>query len=328
LNFINIKKIIKTTIISIVSIILVISIIGLCYINIYEPIKKNSDDDYIKNIAFEQDIDNKINKKVNNNNETILNNKINWNNLKKINSDIVGWLTINNTSINYPVLYHKGDSSSSQYYLNKNYNQSYSIYGSLFIDYRCSRTKTNINTIIHGHHMNDGSMFGQLMKYGTTKGNLDFYKTTPTISYKDENISGSSTYKIISIFKTTTDVEDSNFNYLIGDFYSDYSFMEYVHQAKLRSLINCPVTVNENDKLLTLSTCSYEYGDYRTVIVARQVRKGESKTVNVQKASLNSNPLYPKSYYKTYNKKYPKTLSFTNSIKKNKIDWYDGTLFE
>ena len=128
--------------------------------------------------------------------------------------------------------------------------------------------------------MNDGSMFGNLMKYGSTSGNLDFYKESPTIEF--DTPEGNADYKIISVFKTNTlSSQGEFFNYMVGDFQNEKDFMNYVYNVRIRSLINCPVDVNEDDQLLTLSTCSYEFTEFRTVVVARKVRGGESSKVNV-----------------------------------------------
>ena len=87
---------------------------------------------------------------------------------------------------------------------------------------------------------------------------------------------------------------------MISDFENDKDFMNYVYNVRVRSLFNCPVDVNEDDELVTLSTCSYEFTNFRTVIVARKVRAGESTKVDVSKASLNKNAVWPQVYYSSY----------------------------
>ena len=167
---------------------------------------------------------------------------INWDELKDINDEIVGWIQINDTQIDYPVLWHKDDDMSGQYYLTHNYKGDYDSYGSIFLDYRCTEGTNSKNIIMHGHHMNDGSMFGELMNYGGTSGNLDFYKEQPTIRFDTPQANG--TYKIISIFKTNTlSSQGKFFNYMIGNFQHEKDFMNYVYNVRVRSLINCPVNV-------------------------------------------------------------------------------------
>ena len=249
---------------------------------------------------------------------------INWDDLLKVNKEIVGWIQINGTKIDYPVLWHKGDDITGQYYLNHNYKRDYDSYGCIFLDYRCTSGMNSKNIVLHGHHMNDGSMFAGLMDYGGTEGNLDFYKKHPTIKF--DTPQGDGVYKIISVYKTNTlSAHGEFFKYMVGDFQNDKDFMNYVYNTRIRSLINCPVDVNEDDELLTLSTCSYEYTNFRTVVVARRVRIGETSKVDTNKASLNGNAVWPEVYYSSRGGKRPTVTDFCTAYEKQQIDWYDGT---
>ncbi len=248
---------------------------------------------------------------------------INWDKLKEINDEIVGWIKIDNTVIDYPVLWHKEDNMNSQYYLSHNYQGGYDSFGSIFLDYRSVDGTDSKNVIMHGHHMNDGSMFGNLLNYGGTTGNLDFYKESPTIEFDTPEANG--TYKIISVFKTNTlSSQGEFFNYMIGEFENEKAFMNYVYNVRIRSLFNIPVDVNEDDELITLSTCSYEFTNFRTVIVARRVRDGESEKVDVSKATLNSNAVWPDVYYSRYGGTRPTVTDFCTAYEAGEIDWYNG----
>ena len=248
---------------------------------------------------------------------------INWDALKDINDEIVGWIQMDNTQIDYPVLWHKGDDRNSQYYLSRNYKGGYDSFGSIFVDYRCKKGAKSQNVVLHGHHMNDGSMFGNLLNYGVTSGNLDFYKKTPTVEFDTPD--GQGTYKIISVFKTNTlSSHGEFFNYMVGDFQNEKDFMNYVYNVRIRSMINCPVDVNEDDQLLTLSTCSYEFTNFRTVVVARKVRIGESTKVDVSRASKNKNAVWPDVYYSAYGGTRPKVTDFCTAYDAGQIDWYNG----
>lgn len=247
----------------------------------------------------------------------------NWDNLKGINKEIVAYLEIPGTEIEYPVLSHDGDDINNQYYLYRDVYKNYSGYGSLFIDYRSKGNVDAKNVIVHGHHMRDGSMFENLMRYGTYSGDLDFYKEHPIIYF--DTPEGDADWKIISVYKTNTlDAHGDYFDYLTGSFNSDAEFMNYVYLIRERSLIDCPVDVNEDDQLLSLSTCSYEYSEFRTVVVARKCRKGESNSVDVDKAKLNSDALWPDVYYQSNGGTKPKVTSFSQAYKAGDIDWYDG----
>ena len=100
--------------------------------------------------------------------------------------------------------------------------------------------------------------------------------------------------------------------------------MNYVYLIRERSLIDCPVDVNEDDQLLSLSTCSYEFSEFRTVVVARKCRPGESSKVDVDKAKINSDALWPDVYYNVNGGTKPKVTSFSKAYKAGDIDWYDG----
>ena len=250
--------------------------------------------------------------------------KINWDELKKINKEIVAWIQLKDTQIDYPVLWHKGDDAYDQYYLNHNYKGDYDSYGCIFFDWRCTKGLDSKNIVLHGHHMNDGSMFGDLMSYGGTEGDLDFYKDHPTFTF--DTPQGDGVYKIISYYKTNTlSSHGEFFNYMVGNFQNEKDFMNYVYNVRIRSLINCPVDVNEDDELITLSTCSYEYTNFRTVLVARRVRIGENAKVDVKKASLNGNAVWPEVYYFSRGGTRPTVTDFCTAYEKKQIDWYDGT---
>ena len=249
----------------------------------------------------------------------------NWAKLKKINSDIQGWIQIKDTKIDYPILQCKSDSIEGQYYLTHNYKKEPSGYGGIFIDYRSTKGMNSKNVVIHGHHMIDGSMFANLLKYGDRSGGkLDFYKKVPTVQISTPK-GGTEDYKIISVFKSNVNpAQGEYFDFYCGSFKSDAQFMNYVYNLRIRSLINCPVSVNEDDQLITLTTCSYEFEDFRTVVVARKCRKGESSDVDVSSASLNHNAVWPQCYYSRNGGTRPQISTFQTALKEKKIDWYDG----
>lgn len=246
-----------------------------------------------------------------------------WKKLKEINKDVIAWVKIKDTNVDYPVLQRKTDTLDYQYYLYKDIYENYSGYGSVFADFRSNKGIDSKNIILHGHNMKDGSMFENLMGYGKYSADMDYYREHPTIEF--DTPKGEATYKIISIFKTSTlDAHGEFFNYLTGSFVSDAEFMNYVYLVRERSLVDTGVTCNEDDQLLTLSTCSYEYSDFRTVVVARKTRVGESSKVDVSKAKANPNPLWPDVYYNYNDAAKPKVTTFKTEYKKKKVSWYDG----
>lgn len=249
-----------------------------------------------------------------------------WDALKEINDEIVGWITIPDTKIDYPVLYHEGDDRYNQYYIKRTYKKESSEYGSIFIDYRSTEGEKSRNVIMHGHDMLDGSMFAGLLGYspkGDLKGDLEFYQEHPVITFNTPD--GDAKYKIISVFKTSTRYEHGEFfNYMQGDFNSDAEYMNFVYNTRVRSFFNIPVTCNENDPIITLSTCCYEFYQWRLVVVARKVRPGEDTNVDVSLASRNEAPLFPDVYYQRYGGTRPEPLTFKTANGKGLVDWYDG----
>ncbi len=240
--------------------------------------------------------------------------------LKAINPEIVGWLYIPNTTyIDYPVLEHIGDGPYSQYYLHRDYKGNGSSYGSVFVDYRCEHSVQSKNVILHGHNMDNGMVFHQLLSYA----NLGFYQSAPVIQFDTPDYDAD--WKIISIFKTNTlGIHGDFFDYLRGEFDNETDFMDFVYNIMERSLIDTGVTVNEDDQLLTLSTCSYELTNFRTVVVARRVRKGEDSKVDVSKAAINPDAVWPQGYYAKNGGQRKELTDFKTACLGGETPWYDG----
>lgn len=237
--------------------------------------------------------------------------------LLSYNSDVKGWLSIDSTGIDYPVMqsFDGGD-----FYLRHDFEGNKDKNGSLYIDGNCNVKKPSKNIVIHGHNMESTRMmFFELLSYN----NLDYYKEHPVIHF--DSIYRNGKYKIISFMRVPGKYNpDSHFNYLQSNFQSDDEFLDFLYQIRSRSLYYCPVDVNENDSLLMLSTCSYEAYNYRTVIVARKIRKKESKKVDVEQAYIRENTLYPSNWYSKYGGEKPLVTNFANAYSFNEIDWYDG----
>ena len=163
--------------------------------------------------------------------------------LSKINPDVVGWIKVNNTSINYPVL----QSTDNDYYLKHDIYGNEMISGWIFMDYRNNSKDLNKNTIIYGHAARSGLMFGTL--YKTT---YDWWINNDknhiiTFNTLDEETS----YQIFSIYKT-----DVTSDYLRVNFSNSEDYMSFIEMIKNRSIHNFDVEIKEDDKIITLSTCS------------------------------------------------------------------------
>jgi sortase B len=175
--------------------------------------------------------------------------------LLEINSDTVGWIKIPNSGvIDYPVL----QSDDNEYYLKHDFTRQSKKHGQIFMDYRNNPQNLDANTILYGHNMMDGLMFGVLPKYK----NADFAKKCSTIEFGTDY----QEYKWQVFAVYVTNIKD---NYLITNFASDDDFMKYINTAKKKSLINFNVDVKPGDKILTLSTCTYDFKNARFVVHAK-----------------------------------------------------------
>ena len=231
---------------------------------------------------------------------------------ENVNSDIVGWITVDGTVIDYPVL--QSSTENDEYYLKRNYREQYSDYGSIFLDSYCS-TGGDIQ-VLYGHSMNDGSMFRSLVGFGDP----GTVSVSPIIQY--DTADEASQWLIVSVFKTNTlPSQGKVFGYIRTGFSSAEDKQEYIYQVMQRSIVNTHVGVNENDDLLVLSTCSYEFDDFRTVVVARRLRPGE--TVPAANVSWAANTLYPDCWYEKYGgEAYPWPATFAEAREQGLIDWY------
>lgn len=178
----------------------------------------------------------------------------NMTSLKKTNSEFTGWLTVNNTSISYPVVKH----SDNDYYLKHGFNKKYNINGWIFMDYRNHADSFDQNTIIYGHDSNESIMFGDLKKvlkkswYTNVKNQIITYET-PQKKYEAQ---------IFSIY-----VIDNTTDYLQVVF-SDKEFEAFIKKLTDRSIYNFNTQVLVQDKIITLSTC-YKDSSKRLVVHAK-----------------------------------------------------------
>ena len=177
------------------------------------------------------------------------------------NSDMVGWIFIEGTGINYPVMQTK---NSPNYYLKRNFNKEYSDLGVPYVQENCDLASSD-NLIIYGHHIKGGKMFGSLDKF-TSK---SFYDKHKIIQFN--TLTEQSQYQIIAVFKTVA-YSASGFRYY--DFVNaedEAHFNEYVGRCKELALYDTGVTAKYGDKLLTLSTCKRFAENGRLVVVAKKI---------------------------------------------------------
>ena len=218
------------------------------------------------------------------------------------NPDIAGWVKIPDTKLDYAVV----QAEDNDKYHRADIDGKYNDWGIPYVDFRVDQKKPSYNTVIYGHNMGDGTMFGYLQAYKK----LTYYQQHPLISYN--SVYRKDMYKIFAVVVCKADDPDFDYhNFIDSD--SDAAKNEYIEKIMKRSIIKTTVDVKASDRLLTLSTCDYTFRDpdtnkliARLVIFGRAVRDGESEAVNVNAATLNPNPLMPKQWYEYIKKQQEK----------------------
>lgn len=184
--------------------------------------------------------------------------------LYSLNKKLIGWVKIDDTYIDYPVL----QTSNNEYYLKHNFDQEEDRNGSIFLDKDCSIFPRSGNLIVYGHHMRSGRMFGQLTKYSSE----DFYEEHKYIQF--DTIYEKGVYEVMYVFRSKI-YEESEIvfkYYQFIDAASEVEFDSNMREMAEMSLYDTGVTASYGDELLTLSTCDY-YTDYgRFVVVAKRVK--------------------------------------------------------
>ena len=186
---------------------------------------------------------------------------IDWNALLGINDHAAAWIYQEGTGIDYPVVY----APDNDYYLRRDINQNYSVWGVPFIDYRNSHDFTDKNTVIYGHSgTNTTQMFSTLDSYRDQSyydQHKEFDLYTPTVHYKLYPIAG---------YETTA--EDA---YVMTEFGSDDQFMQYVNDFISKSMFTSQQTVQSTDQTVLLSTCQFHQNDGRFALLCKLVKVDE-----------------------------------------------------
>ena len=182
------------------------------------------------------------------------------------NTDIVGWLEIENTNINYPVL----QGADNNYYMTHNYKNEKSKNGSIFLEANYNWNIPSNNLLIYGHNLGNGMMFQELLKYEKKS----FYQEHPVIRFTTAE--EDTEYEIISVFKSRVYYKSEKnvfrYYYFINN-ESEEEYNEFVKNAKNASLYPIDATASYGDQLITLSTCSYYVEDGRFAVVGRKIEQ-------------------------------------------------------
>ncbi|MCR5099197.1 MAG: class B sortase [Lachnospiraceae bacterium] len=180
------------------------------------------------------------------------------------NPDTVGWLTVPGTDINYPVVQKSED---NDYYLNHSFEGEDDSNGALFVDYRCDIVNEHSNTIIYGHNMNSGLMFGNLDAYL----DQEYYNTHKKVTFN--TIYEHRTYEIVAVCLSRVEYQDDNsyryYNFIQAENQAEWD--AFVNNVSRLSIFSKKIDLTETDKVLTLSTCNSYTEDGRLFVVAKRI---------------------------------------------------------
>lgn len=179
-----------------------------------------------------------------------------------LNNDIVGWIFIPDTQVDYPVMQTP---DSPDYYLKRNFDKASSARGCIYVREQCDVFAPSDNVTIYGHRMKSGAMFGQLDKYFQ----YDFYDSHRYIYF--DTLKELHTYEILAVFLTTASQGEGFAYHMFVDAQSEEEFTDYVNTCKRLSFYDTGVEAAYGDSLITLSTCEYSQPNGRLVVVAKRI---------------------------------------------------------
>lgn len=181
--------------------------------------------------------------------------EIDFDGLIEINDDVKAWIYIEGTDVNYPVL----QGIDNNQYLFQSYKKKYLTAGSIYIDYRCDDDFSDKHTVVYGHNMKNGTMFGQMDKYKTD----EYLKEHPYVYI----IMPDGTWKKYQVFGAyIADVFGQTFILPANDEVEMYNLRKLIKTENL--IKNPPVTPEEGQKIMTLSTCTEDSDDYNRFVIS------------------------------------------------------------
>lgn len=183
--------------------------------------------------------------------------EVDFNTLKQVNSDTIAYLKVSGTHIEYPIV----KTTNNEYYLKHSFDKKYNAAGWIFADYQNKFDGSDKNIVIYGHNRKNGTMFSTLKNvlnknWYEDEGNLKITLITEKDSFN---------YEVFSVYK----IEKEEY-YLQTNFKNDETYSRFIKTLKKRSIKNFNIEVNEQDQILTLSTCAND-NDYRIVLHARKM---------------------------------------------------------
>lgn len=225
------------------------------------------------------------------------------------NNDMVGWLKLEGTNVDYPVMHVEGFDpdkpvdlgevyDKNMYYLTRDFYKEDSRSGCVTADYRAHFTpdSRSANILLYGHNMSNGTFFRDVDKFNVNYYGREYYDKCPVIQF--DTLYEKGYYKIFAMMQVNVLEEDGEVFYytFTYDFKNKQEFIDYYAQVLDRSMIYNPeIDLQYGDEIIALSTCDFTFGkskDLRFVLFARRVREGEDPTVDVSKTVINPDPLY------------------------------------
>ena len=182
--------------------------------------------------------------------------------LYEMNGDLVGWLRIDGTNVNYPVMQTP---NSPDFYLYKNFSKEYSARGCLYVRESCDVVTPSDNVTIYGHNMNDGTMFHDLRYYDDPA----YFEAHPIIVF--DTLTERHTYQIFAVFKTTATVGKGFEYHKFENAATKAEFNAFVAQCKNLAFYNTGFAPQYGDKIICLSTCEYTLENGRLVVAAYRI---------------------------------------------------------
>ena len=178
------------------------------------------------------------------------------------NDDMVGWIEIEGTKLNYPVLQSPDE---KDFYLHRDFDKKTSNHGAIYVQENCDVWTPSDNVVIYGHNMKDGSMFATLLKYKKES----YWQEHRFINFN--TLLERHTYEIVAVFKTTATIGKGFDYHLFVEAEDAEEFDAYLKKIKKLSYYDTGVNAEYGDKLITLSTCEYTLTNGRLVVVAKRV---------------------------------------------------------